>query len=44
MAAPTVPGLDFVEWLLITAYNNRFAIQEGLSCSREGADELFAPV
>ncbi len=44
LAAPLVPGLEFVEWLLITAYNNRFPLQEGLACSRGSADGLLASI
>jgi len=41
---PAASGWEFLEWLLVTAYNNRFPPQPKLSLSVSGDDERLSPV
>ena len=41
---PVVSSWEFLEWLLITAYNNRFPPQPKLSLAMSGDDETLSTV
>ena len=41
---PVMPGWEFLEWLLITAYNNRFPPEPKRALSVSGDDEILSAV